>query len=244
MNDEAEHQNTAELRDDAAPFGDALTRFASAGVALFAGSVVLETCDILRHQLSDLAAGARVKPSDAITNLIKRDGAMGTLARRLAGENARPVRILAFDKHPKRNWALGWHQDRVIAVQHRCEMAGFRNWTVKAGVPHVEPPESVLRGMFSLRLHLDDCGPENGPLKVISGSWQRGRLETDDVQQVAASSPSTICTARRGDILAMRALTLHASDTAVNPTHRRVLHVDYATTELPAPLEWVLAASM
>jgi hypothetical protein len=36
----------------------------------------------------------------------------------------------------------------------------------------------------------------------------------------------------------MKALTVHASDPAATPGHRRVLHLDFSTVDLPAPLEW------
>jgi hypothetical protein len=43
---------------------------------------------------------------------------------------------------------------------------------------------------------------------------------------------------RAGDVLVMKTLAVHSSKRAFSPAHRRVLHVDYATTGLPAPLEW------
>jgi hypothetical protein len=88
---------------------------------------------------------------------------LGDLASWLSGKPARIVRILAFDKTPETNWGVPWHQDRTVAVKRRIEVDGFGPWSVKAGVPHVAPPQALLDSMFSLRLHLDDCGPENGP---------------------------------------------------------------------------------
>ena len=117
---------------------------------------------------------------------------------------------------------------------------GFGPWSVKAGVPHVAPPTALLEAMFTLRLHLDDCGPENGPLKIIPGSHRLGRVPVAEVAKLAASSEARICSVEAGDIVAMRALTLHASDQAAQPGHRRVLHVDFTTAALPAPLEWAI----
>lgn len=62
------------------------------------------------------------------------------IARHLLGPLARPVRAVFFDKTPERNWSLGWHQDRTIAVKHRIDTPGFADWTHKSGIHHVVPP--------------------------------------------------------------------------------------------------------
>jgi hypothetical protein len=165
---------------------------------------------------------------------------LGDLAARLAGKPARLVRILAFDKTPETNWGVPWHQDRTVAVKRRVEADGFGPWTVKAGMPHVSPPQALLEAMFSLRLHLDDCGPENGPLKIIPGSHRLGRLPVRDVLDLGKRETATTCLAAAGDVLAMKALTVHASDPADAPGHRRVLHLDFSTADLPPPLEWAV----
>jgi ectoine hydroxylase-related dioxygenase (phytanoyl-CoA dioxygenase family) len=96
--------------------------------------------------------------------------------------------------------------------------------------------------MFSLRLHLDDCGPENGPLKIIPGSHRLGQLPVRDVLDLGRREKAETCLAAAGDVLAMKALTLHASDPASAPAHRRILHLDFSTADLPAPLEWSVDA--
>jgi hypothetical protein len=156
------------------------------------------------------------------------------------GETAHPVRVLLFDKTPQTNWAVPWHQDRTIAVASRVEVDGYGPWSLKQGVHHVEPPPEVLAGMVALRLHLDDCGPENGPLKALPGSWRMGRLTGPGVKSAAARGNVMVLSACSGDVVAMRGLTVHASDKAVRPGHRRVVNVDYATAYLPAGLQWAL----
>ncbi len=166
------------------------------------------------------------------------------LASSLAGKPARLVRILAFDKTLEMNWGVPWHQDRTIAVKARRNMPGYGPWSIKRGVPHVEPPAALLEAMFTLRFHVDDCGSANGPLKTIPGSHKLGRLPVAAVTELAASSEAMICIAQAGDVLAMKALTVHASDRAQSPRHRRILHVDFTTASLTAPLEWAIAASI
>lgn len=219
-------------------------QFNQTGAAVFPAKAPPDICDLLRPDLHGIAAGSRINtPSSTIRTLISTNGAIGELATKLAGPNVRPVRILAFDKTAKRNWSLGWHQDRVIAVKERIETPRFNNWTVKAGVPHVEPPREILEQMFSVRLHLDDCDDDNGALKVIPGSWLRGPVTNTTLLEEARAAKVTVCTAKRGDVLAMRALTYHASDAAIAPTRRRVLHVDFATCDLPGDLQWFLSSN-
>lgn len=62
-----------------------------------------------------------------------------------------PVRALVFNKSTDANWVVPWHQDRVIAVKDRHKVAGYKNWTKKSGVWHVEPPEEILENMVFAR---------------------------------------------------------------------------------------------
>jgi hypothetical protein len=45
--------------------------------------------------------------------------------------------------------------------------------------------------------------------------------------------------AEAGDVWAYSTPILHASERATEPTHRRVLQVDYAVGELPGGLAWL-----
>jgi hypothetical protein len=94
--------------------------------------------------------------------------------------------------------------------------------------------------MFSLRLHLDDCNAKNGALKILAGSAGMGKLTDAQVRGLALTKTAVVCEAALGEILATKALTVHASEPAKNPSHRRVLHIDYCACELPDGLEWAL----
>jgi ectoine hydroxylase-related dioxygenase (phytanoyl-CoA dioxygenase family) len=159
--------------------------------------------------------------------------------RRLAaivGEAYFAVRAVLFDKTADSNWGLRWHQDLSIATRARRDVAGFAGWTVKAGVPHVTAPVELLRSMVTLRIHLDDCGPDVGPLRVIPRSHLLGRVPESEIGEHAAKSH--VCTAARGDVLAFKPLLLHASEGSRTVGHRRVLQVEYARDELAGGLEW------
>lgn len=158
------------------------------------------------------------------------------LAQGLTQGPARAVRAILFDKSTAANWGVAWHRDLGIALHERHETPGFRNWSLKEGVWHAQPPIEVLRGMLTLRLHLDACDAGSGALHVVPGSH---RPEHPDAP--VAGTGSVCCAACAGDVLAMRPTLLHASYKAAIPQRRRVLHVEYATTALPAPLQWAAA---
>jgi ectoine hydroxylase-related dioxygenase (phytanoyl-CoA dioxygenase family) len=148
------------------------------------------------------------------------------------------VRAILFDKIPDANWYVGWHQDRAIAVAERCDVAGFGPWSVKAGVPHVEPPLPVLESMVTVRVHLDDCDQTNGPLRVLAGSHRRGCLEAEQIKAMVKAGREDVCTVPVGGAVVMRPLILHASSPSERPSRRRVLHLEFADQPLPSPLQW------
>jgi ectoine hydroxylase-related dioxygenase (phytanoyl-CoA dioxygenase family) len=154
------------------------------------------------------------------------------------------VKATLFDKTADANWRVQWHQDRTISVKQRRETAGSGPWTMKGGVPHVEPPTEVLRSMIAMRIQLDPCGPENGPLKVVPGSHTRGKLSPEAIAAVVAEGRQTLLALPQGSILFMRPLLVHASSPAERPQHRRVLHIEFAPEQAIMPLEWHKAVAV
>jgi hypothetical protein len=194
------------------------------------------------HGTTQERAGARsFEVSHGVGELVGRHGAIGALAAKLAGRPARPVRVLFFEKTPSSNWALPWHQDRTIAVKQQTDVDGYGPWSSKGGIVHVEPPVSILQGMFALRIFVDDCGENDGPLEVAIASHRYGRVPVRDVSEIAGRSGVFTATGRAGDVLAMKSLAIHRSKRATSPTRRGTLHIDYALVDLPASLEWALA---
>ena len=165
---------------------------------------------------------------------------MRTAVKAIVGSNARVVRGILFDKTEEANWKVPWHQDVTIAVDRKIEAEGYGPWSAKAGVLHVQPPASVLERMVSVRLHLDDCPEENGAVRVIAGSHLSGKIPERLIQDIATRSHAVTCAIKRGGVLMMRPLLLHASSASSLPGHRRVVHFDYAASELPAGMAWAL----
>jgi hypothetical protein len=154
------------------------------------------------------------------------------------GDGAAAVRGLYFDKTRSANWRLGWHQDKAIAVKKRVEVPGYGPWSVKAGVAHVFAPRDLLREILTVRLHLDSCDEANGALRVIPGTHRYLGLEETDFRRLSEEIGVITCRVERGDAVIMRPLIAHASEKSENPSHRRIIHIEYAANRLPQPLEW------
>lgn len=150
----------------------------------------------------------------------------------------RAVRAIYFDKTPDANWLVPWHQDLTICVEEKRETPGFGPWSEKAGQHHVQPPAEILEQMITLRIHLDDTGPENGALRVLPGSHRHGKLSAAQITALRNSTTEEVCAAAAGDALLMRPLLLHASSRSSIPGHRRILHIEFAGCDLPAGLRW------
>jgi ectoine hydroxylase-related dioxygenase (phytanoyl-CoA dioxygenase family) len=148
------------------------------------------------------------------------------------GQNSIPIRGIFFDKTPGANWPVAWHQDLTLAVTDRRDLPGWTNWSVKRGAHHVNPPVSVLENMVTLRVMLDDCDADNGPLRVQPGLHRLGRLSREQIVECCASQEEQECLGWAGDVLMMRPLLVHASSAARNPRHRRVVHIEFVAADV------------
>ena len=170
-------------------------------------------------------AGLRVHGDSALADLLGADSPIGRLAARALAPSARPVRVVLFDKTPATNWALGWHQDRTIAVTERRDVVGFGPWSTKAGIQHVEPPFELIERMVTLRIHLDPVPADNAPLLVAPGSHRLGRVAVAEIASVVERCGRVACLAERGDVWIYSTPIIHASAASSGST-RRVLQVD------------------
>jgi ectoine hydroxylase-related dioxygenase (phytanoyl-CoA dioxygenase family) len=159
-----------------------------------------------------------------------------TLINEFFGERYFVVKSIYFDKPGKSNWFVAWHQDLTISVKEKTDIEGFGPWTVKQDQYAVQPPLPILEQNFTIRIHLDDTDDQNGALKVVPGSHRKGiyRPETINWQEEREVS----CHVSQGGVMIMKPLLLHASGRTLNEKNRRVLHVEFSKTGLPAPLQW------
>jgi ectoine hydroxylase-related dioxygenase (phytanoyl-CoA dioxygenase family) len=170
---------------------------------------------------------------------LSESGPIRNLVEPVIGTEARAVRGIFFDKTPGANWPVQWHQDLSVAVAEKKDIEGWQGWSIKNGIAHAQPPAAILERMLTVRLHLDDCGLDNGPLKVRPGTHRFGRLTRERMDELAADIPEEICCLNAGDALVMRPLLLHASSPARKPDHRRVIHLEFAPADLlPPELRW------
>ncbi len=201
-----------------------------------------------QQELPDLlgsmpGAGRRGLLAVSAVTALSRSPRLLNLVRPHVAQEPFPVRAIFFDKSPGANWLVSWHQDLTISLHSRVEAPGFGPWSVKDGVPHVQPPVELLEQMLTVRLHLDDADEGNGALRVLPGTHRLGRLSPTQIQGQRARQADVLCTASAGDALLMRPLLLHASGHSTSPErHRRVLHIEYAAFLLPEGLCWHEAA--
>lgn len=137
------------------------------------------------------------------------------------------IQAIAFDKTPTANWKVTWHQDVMFPFDRRVSHPGYGLACVKEGVDYARPPASVLAALLAVRIHLDDCDERNGPLRVARGTHRLGILRSTEIQVAHARYGDVSCLAREGEALLLSPLLLHASSRAIEPRHRRVLHLVY-----------------
>lgn len=199
------------------------------------GAVPDEDLRRLSEYCKPSVPGARLNMADLESAL---RGAGWVEAVEAFRSGAKPVRALSFDKTPNLNWSVPWHQDRVIALTGRHDAPGFSNWSQKAGVWHCEPPLNLLKRMLFVRIHLDDCGADNGAMEIALGSHRHGMVSAGEAEAVADACAQEVCTAVAGDILILDMLLLHRSRPTLNDAPRRVLRIDFSPDSLPEPLAW------
>ena len=63
-------------------------------------------------------------------------------------------------------------------------------------------------------------------------------MSSSKILTIVSNSQAIECTANSGDVLLMNPLLFHASRKATQPTHRRIIHLEYSAMALPPPMEW------
>lgn len=201
---------------------------------------VIEWSELARSTRGGDVYGARNILEVPAISALAASQPISSLVEDMAGSGYHAVRGIFFDKTPNANWPVAWHQDLTLAVAEQRDIPGWGKWSIKAGVHHVQPPAEFFSRMITLRLHLDACGDDNGPLKVLPGSHLLGRIAAAQIPLLRQSIDEHICIATAGSVLTMKPLLLHASSAARTPHHRRVIHLEFAPEDsLPAGLHWL-----
>jgi ectoine hydroxylase-related dioxygenase (phytanoyl-CoA dioxygenase family) len=165
------------------------------------------------------------------------------LARTVLGPSAFPFRATLFDKSPRSNWLVVWHQDTALPLRQHRETAGWGPWSVKEGVVYAHAPATPLSQVLALRIHLDHSTALNGPLRVLPATHTLGVLDDERIHELATKMAPVECLLPAGGILAMRPLLVHSSSKSQAEADRRVLHIEYArSASIAEPLELAITA--
>lgn len=222
---------------DASTVSALKTRMEQDGFAVIPACLDEATVELLSKQFEDTRYPERNLLAVPSVQALAISRPVREIVETVFGPECFAVRGIFFNKTRSSNWKVVWHQDLTIAVRERKNVNGFGPWTMKAGVLHVQPPPEVMSGILAIRLHLDESGIDNGPLRVIAGSHREGRLSTERIGSWDKEK-SVTCTVPKGGALVMRPLLLHASSACAIPKSRRVIHLEFAATELPQGLDW------
>lgn len=144
------------------------------------------------------------------------------------------IQAIAFDKTEKTNWKVTWHQDLMFPLAKPATASGYDLPTTKDSVAYARPPRTILEELLAVRLHLDECDANNGPLRVSPGTHRLGVLRSSEIQAAVTQHGEAECLACEGEAIFLRPLLLHASSTANRPAHRRVLHVVFHLGKPPS----------
>jgi ectoine hydroxylase-related dioxygenase (phytanoyl-CoA dioxygenase family) len=217
------------------------------GFVVFPGLVEPGEIEDLPNNLAHLEhkrarAGIRHLLHDPTVAALAADPRLLGIAQAVLGDKAFPFCATLFDKSPDSNWLITWHQDTALPLTEKRDAPGWGPWSVKEGVTYAHAPATALSQVLALRLHLDDCAGDNGPLRVLPGTHSMGVLSDDQILNLAAGhssdsahSPASHsahslveCLVPQGGVLAMRPLIIHASSKSQSQRPRRVLHIEYA----------------
>jgi hypothetical protein len=187
--------------------------------------------------VDDAVVGATTRSRAGVRHLLRfasvrelaRDPRLVDIARRFIGGTPAPFKATLFDKSHMSNWLVAWHQDVALPLREQLGVPGWGPWSRKAGQLYAHAPADALARIVALRVHLDDSTAANGPLRVLPGTHQIGRLSGARIDELSRTIEPMECVVDRGGVIAMRPLVVHASSKSRDPLPRRVLHIEYAS---------------
>lgn len=147
------------------------------------------------------------------------------------------TKSIYFDKPSTSNWFVAYHQDLSISVDKKLELEDYHNWTFKKGLYGVQPPIQILEDTITVRIHLDNTNENNGALRVIPKSHLNGVIRSESEHWNLENEK--VCKVKKGGIMLMKPLTLHASNRTTNGKRRRVIHLEFNKHNLVKPLNWL-----
>lgn len=197
--------------------------------------------DLSASSLPRTRAGVRHILRYPAVHTLAHDPRLLDIAREILGPQALPFHATLFDKSPNANWLVVWHQDTALPLREKLDTHGWEPWSVKDGVTYAHAPASALEQILAIRVHLDNSTSNNGPLRILPGTHNRGVLTDDEIHRLSTSIAPVECTVTTGGLILMRPLIVHASSKSTSPESRRVLHIEYSAQTSFGALELALA---
>jgi ectoine hydroxylase-related dioxygenase (phytanoyl-CoA dioxygenase family) len=191
--------------------------------------------DTFRKSADLFAIRQFLKEIPAVKHLIFNEN-LKSLIKGFLGHECFVVKSIYFDKPEASNWFVAYHQDLTISVNKKIDLPGFGPWTVKQNQFAVQPPLEVLQNIFTVRIHLDDTNEYNGALKVIVGSHLKGIYRPETIDW--SVEKEVFCHVPKGGLMIMKPLLLHSSNKTTNQKKRRVIHIEFASMDLPDGIVW------
>lgn len=215
--------------------------FATDGFALVTGVLPANECEVIAARVSPriaISGGTRCLLGQSWCTSLAERLRMHPVLSRLVPAQFVAVQCTYFEKSAARNWLVPVHQDLSIPVAERIADPSLRGWSEKEGSIFVQAPIAVLEQLVAVRVHLDSCTEQDGPLRVVPGTQGRGRIEPEEAAAIRDAATEVACCAHRGEALVLRPLLLHASSKATGTSRRRVLHFLFGPRDLPNGLRW------
>jgi ectoine hydroxylase-related dioxygenase (phytanoyl-CoA dioxygenase family) len=182
--------------------------------------------DLLSHsELLALRRLNRMPPSRAGNRALLSRPWCKALAARLISRLPHLNQLIAiqctlFEKSAARNWLVAPHQDLSFPVT--ANSVTGRDTT--DGVRIARADARVLAASVVIRVHLDKCNANDGPLRIVVGSHRNGILTQDEISESVLTKHVELQTANSGDAWMMSPLLIHASSKTTGNSRRRVLH--------------------
>jgi predicted DNA-binding transcriptional regulator YafY len=170
---------------------------------------------VVRQLLVDQPALAQILLNRNLTRLIQH-----------IDPNAFLVKAVFFNNAPTETHYQNWHQIERLAVLSKDSNTSAETL-----------PDEMVRNVFCIRIHLDDTQEGNGQQLVLPGSHKK-RFTREEIDLLSNNSNSYVPDLYSGSVLLMNALLL--TNFSVPPTvkRRRMIHLEFTSSELPDGLEW------
>lgn len=200
---------------------------------LLAENALLNLGKIVDREEKSYAIRQLVNKQPEIIEVLFKQKGFKELYAKLCGDGYFLTKAIYFNKPAMSNWFVGYHQDLSISALKKQPTEEYVQWTYKHKQWGVIPPVHVLKKTITFRVHLDDTNETNGALQVIPKSHLKGIVRIDKGFNKEDLGDEVLCKVKKGAVMLMSPLLLHASQRSVSSADRRVIHLEFCNEEIP-----------